>query len=359
MATSAQFYVPLLKWKRGEQQALAQLGQPERQWTRPLIDVIPESLSGDDDGARIGAYKAVVKQLGGIWGALPLFVDFSLFDTDELAPGGRQPIDLFFDLARADGLRLIPVTGPYRDAAYQAAVAAIAAVDRRGVCVRAVQDDVFEGGFNTDLMSTLTSLSLPPTDVDLIVDWGEIHQHNQGTVAMAAHSIISGLPALASWRSVTFAGSAFPTMLQGVGMILIDRTEWLAWQHLRGRVSRLVQFGDYCIAHPVYAPVPFTGSAAIRYTIDDYWLIVRGRSLRGGAYGGFSQFVALSQQLIADSRYCGRAFSWGDDYIYQCAQQTVGTGNLTTWRAVGTNHHITFVVRRLANLLAPSAVAGP
>ncbi|MEI7881504.1 MAG: hypothetical protein WCI95_11585 [bacterium] len=36
----------------------------------------------------------------------------------------------------------------------------------------------------------------------------------------------------------------------------------------------------------------------------------------------------------------GPKFSQGDKYIYDCATGTAGTGNLTTWRKVGTNHHL-------------------
>jgi hypothetical protein len=149
-----------------------------------------------------------------------------------------------------------------------------------------------------------------------------------------------------------FAGSAFPATLQavGVGTALIQRTEWRAWMRFRTRAPREILFGDYTAASPILSSAPYMGSAAIRYTIADDWLVVRGRSLAGAAYGGFSQFVTLAQTLVADQRYCGPAFSWGDAYIEQCAAGTASTGNLTTWRAVATNHHITFVVRQIANL---------
>lgn len=133
----------------------------------------------------------------------------------------------------------------------------------------------------------------------------------------------------------------------GTGLSTITRAEWVAYKLLLSHApaGRALCFGDYAIAYPIYAPAPFLGSASIRYTITDDWLIVRGRSLKGPVHGGFGQFQQLCGQLVANPAYSGPTFSWGDEYIDQCGRGQVGTGNLTTWRSVGTNHHITFVAR--------------
>jgi hypothetical protein len=88
-------------------------------------------------------------------------------------------------------------------------------------------------------------------------------------------------------------------------------------------------------------------SAAIRYTADDEWLIVRGTSVRSGAK--FGQFHGLARTLVAQPQYLGTAFSWGDKFIDDCSRGGK-TGNLTTWRKVGMNHHIEFVATQIAAL---------
>lgn len=50
--------------------------------------------------------------------------------------------------------------------------------------------------------------------------------------------------------------------------------------------------------------------------------------------------------------FYGREFSWGDNFIFECAQG-VHTGNLRQWVTVDTNHHIRLVSEQLANLDAP------
>src|SRR2546426_10562869 len=66
----------------------------------------------------------------------------------------------------------------------------------------------------------------------------------------------------------------------------------------------------------------------------------------------FDQFNDLCKMVIERPEYCGTEFSWGDFYIYKCAHNQDGLGNATTWRQVGTTHHIEFVARPLASYFA-------
>ena len=86
-------------------------------------------------------------------------------------------------------------------------------------------------------------------------------------------------------------------------------------------------------------------SASIRYTTDGNWLVVKGRNVR--RYG-FEQYFELCRTLVMRQEFSGRGFSWGDQYIDDCAFERTGPGNATTWRKVGTNHHLTLVARALA-----------
>jgi hypothetical protein len=140
----------------------------------------------------------------------------------------------------------------------------------------------------------------------------------------------------------------------GIGSVA--RSEWSLWTQLSKEIGTTVWFGDYGISHVDVREIDprlMVASASIRYTTDNEWLIFRGRSLRESRYGGYGQYRALSTQVVNHFAYSGPRFSWGDDYLFKCAHSLVGTGNLTTWRQVGTNHHISFVVRQLASQPAP------
>lgn len=358
-------YISILKWKRGEQQALTMLDPALRPSVLPLIEILPESVEDDDDDngngnvAKKDPFAKVVKQIKSAWGSSAIAVELGLLDSAMVASSGVHPVEHVFSLARASGVLAHPVTGPERDPSYDAAVAKVIAQDQRGACLRLTQDELFEPTLSADVQAAVAAIGATPADIDLLLDWGYVDSAHGRSIAVAAMGVIAQLPS-APWRSITFAASAFPQLLQGVGMGTIPRAEWNIWHRLHSYpANHQLRFGDYAVAHAVYVPTPYPGAANIRYTIDTEWLIVRGRKVTGAAYGGFRQYVGLSQALVADPRYCGPAFSWGDNYISQCAAGTVGTGNMTTWRAVATNHHITFVVRQLANPLGTSTAPVP
>jgi hypothetical protein len=201
----------------------------------------------------------------------------------------------------------------------------------------------------------LERLSVSTRDTDLILDIRSIATPRQADV----NSIISmaqALPRIREWRSFTIAATSFPENLTGLPpseSSLIDRTEWRLWLDLsrcRRELPRRPTFGDYAISHPEPAEVDprvMRPSASIRYTTDEAWLVLKGRNLRDN---GFSQFHKVCTELIRCPEFSGADFSWGDGYIYDCAHQRTGPGNLTTWRKVGTSHHLGFAVRQLANL---------
>ena len=132
----------------------------------------------------------------------------------------------------------------------------------------------------------------------------------------------------------------------------VPRHEWMVWRRLIGDqdLPRVPAFADYCIANPQPSEVDpriMRPSASIRYTAAERWLILKGRNLRDH---GYAQFHQVCRDLTALPEYCGAAFSWGDCYITQCAANQAGTGNLTTWRKVGTSHHLAFVLGQLSSL---------
>ena len=126
--------------------------------------------------------------------------------------------------------------------------------------------------------------------------------------------------------------------------------------HLLGKFTcipiQFPSFGDYAISHPKVFELDMRivkPYATIRYTIDNHWYIVKGDNVRDY---GYEQYHKLSQKILASRYYQGPTMSWGDEYIQTCADKNAKTGNLSTWRQVGTNHHIVKVVQDIANFYA-------
>jgi len=354
-------YVPILKGKMGEYTALAELHDAEKEGLTPLIEVpaVPWDYAEEAAARSLTEHiEPVAERILEHWGSQRrVFVDLLLVSDDPALPDGRHPISHVCERARACGLMLVPVTGPGRSASYQQAVGGAIAQDGRGVCLRLQSEDFDQGGADQVLGDVVDVLGVEPEQVDLVLDMGSIPEGGGGIYSMAVRGTLVTVPHLTRWRTITLASAAFPVDLSGFDRDAISmrgRADWRVWHSLvtnRGSIPRLPAFGDYAIAHPettLIDPRMMNPSASIRYTTPTDWLIVRGHGVRSRE--GYDQFYGLARQLVRHPEYCGADFSWGDGYIYRCAERSEGPGNLTTWRKVGTNHHIAMVVRQIASL---------
>jgi Beta protein len=192
----------------------------------------------------------------------------------------------------------------------------------------------------------------------LLLDFRKLDAASSADITATAAKVVNGVPGMEDWRAVIFAGSSMPQSLaervkaeNAINVGMVERVEHRIWLDLiQQRLKRRLAFGDYGVVHPdlIYMdPTTVNASAAIRYTVRDRWLIVRGRSLRQSPIG-YKQFYSLSRTLAARKEFMGPSYSWGDGEIQKRARQQGKPGNLTTWVAVATNHHLTFVSQQVA-----------
>jgi hypothetical protein len=365
-------YVPILKGKRAEFNAVAQLYASRRAGLTPLFDVVPVDWDYDDEQpkkAESAHLEATVTSMVKAWGAdSPLYVDLSgagLSDTVVGDPTGRHPCTFFFDYARAKGLLAIPVVPLAADAALQAAVVSIMAKDNRGAMVRVSSEDLSSHNVTQALSNLPASLGQLAGHIDLLIDMEDLDANAVFAYRMALMQLVPNLPHLNQWRTFTLAGSAFPQSLSGrpVGeFVTVPRVEWSLWTELITRLPLQVRrptFGDYGVVHVDTPEIDMRfvdPRNNIRYTIDADWLIVRGHSRKKKLGPTNPQLCSM---LMGHPAFRGQHFSAGDNQIVLCATGSAGVGNLMTWLQVGTNHHLTFVVDQLASRFASSAPASP
>jgi hypothetical protein len=356
-------YVPVLKGKLGEYNALSSLAEDVKAALTPMIEIPPIQWDFENEVPlkSIDAHlEKVVGQLKTSWGtARPIFLDLRLLQPDEKMIGGVHPILALAGEAKEEGVLFVPVTGLRRNSGATQAVAAAAKLQGNGACIRLEGEDFRDiRVLETELSALVDALGTPPEETDLVLDLGAIGEAAT-TTALAVTSMISDLPLVARWRTLTVASSSFPENLSGVSAassLLAPRADWLAWRGVIDRATslkRIPTFGDYAIAHPDLSDVDpriMRMSANLRYTTDENWLLLKGRDVRRH---GFDQFYALCKDLVARPEYCGASFSWGDKQISKCATGPLNPGNATTWRKIGTSHHLTFVVRQIATSIVP------
>lgn len=352
-------YVPCLRWKQGEYQALSKLSSSTKNNLKPLIE-IPEI--GYDFERRteikiIDDHLAKVAQrIEANWGRGDCFVDFSLIDPSERMKTGKHPLDFVFAELRAKGIMAVPVINLRQDTDCQNAISYIISADKRGGCARINIEESTKADLKNSLDILLHEYHLGIDECDFILDLGSPNFIPIDGFVNLLKSIINKLPYLDNWRSFAVIGTSFPRSMAEVsrGLSTRERNEWLLYKSLIKSLMdagiRIPSFGDYAINHPDVIRLDMRHVkpyASVRYTIDDAYLIVRGLNVRDYK---FHQYRDLCQEVIMSNHYCGEGFSAGDKYISDCANGTASTGRLTTWRWVGTNHHLEKVTRDISNL---------
>lgn len=304
------------------------------------------------------ALETVAREIDRHWGPASAFVDLEhvrkagIRGTDSdphileiLAEETRRILPLFTAASS-----LIPVTWLTSGEEFQGAVASIVEEDNTGACLRVTLADVLEKRFSTKLEKVFSRLRVDIPDTDLIVDM----QCSSGS-PLDLQSLCEAMPQLSKWRSFTLLSGAFPKDLQELekdNVHTLPRDEWFYWREqvqLLSNDIRWPTFGDYTIQHPVFEEpeVNCNPSASIRYTFDDYWVIMRGHGLTHKGSLKNAQYPAEAKLLCDMDEFCGKEFSRGDSYIYETSQSPQTPGTPFTWLRAGINHHMVYAVRQI------------
>jgi hypothetical protein len=357
-------YVPLLKGKAGELDALGRLSGDQKLQLTPLIDVPQIAIESSEEVPKsLDDYlDRKVTRMAKAWQGVvtPLLID--LFDTDPAGrtKNGQHPVSYLFESLRRRGIPAIPTTGLDRDDGFQSAVQEVVTADKRGVCLRMLREDLSSAfTLASSLNDLLDKFKVARQQAVLLLDFRKLDAAGSADILATAAKIVNGMPGIEDWRAVIFAGSSMPQSLaekvkakNAINVGSVDRVEHQIWLDLlKQKLKRRLAFGDYGVVHPDLTymdPKEVNASAAIRYTVQDRWLIVRGKSLRENPIG-YKQFYSLSKALTEQKEFMGSSYSWGDSEIQKRARRQGTTGNLTTWVAVATNHHLTFVSKQVAS----------
>jgi len=354
-------YVPILKGREGEYGALKQVTDRSRDRITPLIEIPPipwDFVNGSPSKSIDDHLKKVCKNILGAWGGeRSLFLDTLWLPADVRMTDGRHPLSFLLDHGYSMGLKLIPVTGLLRGDKHVTSCRKAHTANGAGVCIRIQREDFTEfSDLPNALDALLRSVAVPIRQADLVLDLRAITDGEIDEDEVAA--LVRSIPSLNQWRTFTLAATSFPTNLVGLpasDCSRVQRLEWKLWKMVQRKLPSSIRkpaFGDYAISHPEPSEVDpriMKPSASVRYTYRTYWLVMKARNLRDH---GYAQFHGLCSELMKRVEYSGTGFSWGDEYIGECGRQRRGPGNLTTWRKVGTSHHLAFVLDQLSSYVS-------
>jgi hypothetical protein len=347
-------YVPVLKLKAGEKEALPLLSSTVRQRITPLLEVVErdkekKATPGEHIDTAFKKFKPAVEELARYF-----------LDCREVASDGPETAQEVFRRAADVGTPFVPVTGITRSVDIQAALAYRAS----GLALRLTREEYECGSVRSDLLSFIKAHNVAPEFIDLIIDLGAVDDMVLPGVHALAAAFLNEIPDPTSWRTLTMSASAFPPGMAGLesrSYDLIDRLDWLAWRDcIRANASfpRLPTFSDGVIQHPSGVEgvdwrtinIP----ASVRYTTGDQWLRIKGVGTRTEPPS--DQLQRLATSLVyghLSGHFRGASHCEGCGGMWSAAQGADNFGSLTVWRRLGTVHHITDVIEQLGALGAP------
>lgn len=356
-----ELYTPVIKAKLGELDAIKELPDSIRSMLQPLVEVTAPTfdyVEGRFERSIDEHLDAVAKRMSETLAGIPrVMIDIpERFDGggDVLIPSA-DALRRFFAVLGEAGVHPVPVitpaTTPVRREVLDSLHDGPPAI--RATLQMLAPDVPAELTALNRLTSGVLARSAPAT---LIVDLRALEESAHLSAKQWRHLIKGTIQEMMQPRQfdhVAVVGTSFPRDLRDVSPGIdssLTRSEWKIWESLASSMTSLERYhyGDYPISHPELTeidPRQMRMSANIRYTAEDHWVLVKGRNVRDY---GFGQYRELAQALIGRDEYRGKDYSWGDKFIWDCAHSDGGTGNATTWRKVGTNHHITLVANQLA-----------
>lgn len=353
-------YIPMLKAKHGETSAIVNLTPSEKNRIIPFFDLPKPSLN---DMEKHGIKSVIDKCVDDICYAFSthdknlslfvnegeIFLDSFYFDRNETI-GGLHILNYAANRLRQANIIVNPVIGYERwgEQEYHDAIMDFEFKEKNFYCLRlgeeALDVDIPNEPdyFEDNLKSILSSLSLSPNKLIVILDFSNISEKSISDIIDIANKSIDLLSRL-GFENIYTSGSSMPDSLGKVvasnSEATLRRKEMSVWKKIYENNKTLdIGFADYGIRNPQMADNSggAVANAKIWYTIGSAYFVVRGHLMSEPPKG--DQFKKLAAKVISSGYFSHYSDNWGDFMIKKSAVKSIK--NLTDWISIGTNHHI-------------------
>ncbi len=353
-------YVPVLRTKRGEFFAIRDLSEVARSRIMPFFDCHRQTPLEIDKGITFDRHiKKILALIDKYWPIeRPFYFDILSISPDTRMENDRHPLSFCGEHFGKTKARSIFTIGPDRTQNFLSAMKdALASTHATEICVRIPKDEIGTPDVTVaTVLDQLKSLELTREQAHLVLDMRYIVEAEVDELIDHVSNFAASAE-IKSWKSFIVAATAFPIDMRDIQsdeVTRLKRVELKLWKALvkaEPLIGRKPTYADYGIINPEKPEVDvrvMRGSCKIRYTTDSEWIVVKGHSERKTL--GRVQYPVLTSKLVKETGYLGKEYSWGDNYIHECASTGSPTGNGETWVRVDTNHHLTLVGETISSL---------
>jgi hypothetical protein len=328
-------YIPIVRTKAGEADALGNLAPHARANTLPLV--------------RLGATVPptfLPKMIASVPG-MPIALDGNHNFT---ITGTANVYAALFNALGNGGVPVLPVLSLRAQQGYNNAAAALIGSFARGFVLHVPLADLHH------LTSWVAAVpGWVENEIDVVIDVGGVAEHNPTQMAgYVAHTIAAAIPAPHPWRSVALHAWCAPKDHGplNAGRNIVPRRDWLVWQQVRMQVPYQLDYSDSGHVHPSLDEVPgyamANATVSVRYTAVDHWIVYKGVATTGpNGIDMTTQYRGHARALMAEPAFGALAGCWGDGRIQHYALAQGGAGARGQWAAILLNRHLSHVSANL------------
>ncbi|HWM45596.1 MAG TPA: beta family protein [Xanthobacteraceae bacterium] len=342
-----QYYSPSLREKAGELQALRRLDADSKDRLLPHLVALPLTARENQGLTIETAIKREVGKVQNSWQQRTCLWDprYLVFNRHDAADDSRWLEQLLEGFSSYDA-KIIPVIGLREKIHRASSLAKYALTTNSGVAIRIGFDDLQDHDL---LKSVLTTLRIPAEECIPVLDITEADISDTKEFAKSLIGWLVNYRSIGNWPRIVLSGSSFPIKNPAPpkSATMVSRLEWQLWRSANEMDQSLrdfLFFGDFGAdnSHFVFEsggrPIPH-----LRYATESEWLVVRGD-------GSDPLLRGVSKRIFDSRHFRGATFSAGDEFIALWARGSASTADPSVWRMANMNHHITTVVRAMAEM---------
>lgn len=261
MPLDSGIYVPALRWRQAEYQALLRLDESVKDRIVPFITIPPIEFDFEAGTLSKSVHEHVrpfVARYKNKWGCRAAWVALDESIATGRMDGGDHVFDYVLDGLRCHGGLAIPALRLDCPPEAKAAVARGVSFDRHGVGAVAKLEDLMQPDVRARVLALVTEVGARPDEADVIIDMGAPEYAPYEDFAEALVNVLLNFGDLHVFRNLVLIGTAMPDSMSSVGKGSgeIPRHDWLFYRILANRLlsgMRRPVYGDHTIVHPGFA----------------------------------------------------------------------------------------------------------